>query len=108
MWRGRATGWSCRCRWPQCAAERPLPEAETTARQIPDVSRAGKRGPRRPDRVRSTGSAGKKATPVGENRSRVATVELLDRVRGLGDKPVRINLTHTIWGLDWDAGLKKL
>jgi hypothetical protein len=33
---------------------------------------------------------------------------LLDRVRGLGDKPVRINLTHRIWGLDWDAGLKKL
>jgi hypothetical protein len=54
------------------------------------------------------GSAGKKAAPVGENRSRVATVELLDRVRGLGDKPVRINLTHIIWGVDWDAGLKKL
>ena len=41
--------------------------------------------------------AAKKAAPVGENRSRVATVELLDRIRGLGDKPVRINLTHTIW-----------
>jgi hypothetical protein len=53
-------------------------------------------------------AAEKKAAPVGENRSRAATVELLDRVRGLGDKPVRINLTHIIWEADWDLGLKKL
>jgi hypothetical protein len=54
------------------------------------------------------GIARKKAAPVGENRSRAATVDILDRVRGLGDKPVRINLTHTIWGVDWDFSLKKL
>jgi hypothetical protein len=33
---------------------------------------------------------------------------LLDRVRGLGDKPVRLNLTHTIWGANWDLLLKKV
>ena len=52
--------------------------------------------------------ARKKAAPEGEIRSRAASVDILDRVRGLGDKPVRITLTHTIWGADWDFGLKKL
>ena len=52
--------------------------------------------------------ARKKAAPEGEIRSRAASVDILDRVRGLGDKPVRIDLTHTIWGADWDFGLKKL
>jgi hypothetical protein len=42
----------------------------------------------------------KKAAPEGEFRSRLTSAELLDRVRGLGDKPVRMNLTHTIWGAD--------
>jgi len=52
--------------------------------------------------------AQKKAAPEGEIRSRMTGAELLGPVRGLGDKPVRVNLTHTIWGADWDFCLKKV
>lgn len=59
-------------------------------------------------RDRPVRSGAQKSGSGGEIRSRAATVDVLDRVRGLGDKPVRINLTHTIWGADWDFGLEKL
>src|SRR5271163_908373 len=92
----------------------PLPLAPVSKRAPPAGRRnespaKTRRSPRRQARPSATRSGsvnalgGQKTAPVGENRSRVATVELLDRVRGLGDKPVRINLTHTIWGFDWDA-----
>ena len=75
VWRGHATGSSCRCRWLRSAAGRLLPAGETRARQRPGARRAGKRDPRRPDRVRSTalggqksGSGGGKPEPRGHGR----------------------------------------
>src|SRR5262249_8120054 len=38
----------------------------------------------------------KKAAPAGESGAAQTSVEWLDRVRGLGDKPVRTNPTQTI------------
>ena len=50
----------------------------------------------------------KKAAPEGEFRSRMTSVELLDRVRGLGDKPVRENLTMAIWPADYDREMLEM
>src|SRR5690349_24410294 len=85
----------------------PLPFAPVRSRAPPAGRRnespaKTRRSPRRQARPSATRSGsvkalgGQKGGSGGGNRSRVATVELLDRVRGLGDKPVRINLTHTI------------
>ena len=61
-------------------------------------------GNRRPE----PGSSRKKAAPAGESGAAHPSAEWLDRVRGLGDKPVRINPTHAICEPDWDFCLKKV
>jgi hypothetical protein len=56
----------------------------------------------------SDGAGAKKSGSGGGNPEPHDAAELLDRVRGLGDKPVRVNLTRIIWGVDWDFCLKKV
>ena len=99
------------------------PAGETKARRRRAARRAGRRGLSRQLGSRAIGrapgqrsagvghadaSSAKKRLRRGKSGAARPSVDRLGRVRGLGDKPVRMNLTPTIWGADWDCRLKKL
>ena len=50
----------------------------------------------------------KKAAPEGEFRSRTGLADGIGRAGGLGDKPVRTNLTHSLYAAKWDIRLKEI
>src|SRR2546421_5256401 len=50
----------------------------------------------------------KKRLRRGRSGAAKPTADSVGRRRGLGDKPVRVDLTHMNLGLDWDRGLLKM
>ena len=99
-----AAGSICRCRWRRsAAARRPAASAATQARRKSAARRAGRQSPRRrrspavvrvAPRSREIAGMQKKSGSGGGIPEPRALGRGIGRMRGLGDKPVRTNLTH--------------